>query len=107
AKPVLVGAMTSLSLGMFLFARISVSSDYVTIILPALVIGSIGGAFALTASNIAALGGAAPGEEGIASGLINTSRQVGGPIGLAVAVTVVGIATQGLGVAASYHQVII
>jgi len=37
----------------------------------------------VTAINIAALTGTRRGEEGLASGLINTSRQIGGPIGLA------------------------
>jgi EmrB/QacA subfamily drug resistance transporter len=106
AKPVLVGAMVALSAGMLLFTRISLSSSYLTVILPALLVASVGGALALTASNIAALSGANRGEEGVASGLINTSRQVGGPVGLAVAVGVVGLATHGLGVSAPPGEVI-
>ena len=82
---------------MLLFTR-----DLVELQLPdgrpaAQLIACVGGSLALTASNIAALSGAKPGEEGIASGLVNTSRQVGGPIGLAVAVSVVGLVTHGLG----------
>jgi hypothetical protein len=42
----------------------------------------------------------------MASGLVNTSRQVGGPIGLAVVVTVIGLATQGLGIGATPNQII-
>lgn len=106
AKPVLVGAMVALTTGMLLYTRISLTSGYFTVVLPALLVGSVGGALALTASNIAALAGAKPGEEGVASGLINTSRQVGGPIGLAVAVSVIGLATHGLGIAAPGAEVI-
>ena len=48
----------------------------------------VGTGLGFTAINIAALMGTKRGEEGIASGLINTSRQIGGPIGLAVLFTV-------------------
>lgn len=46
---------------------------------------SVGTSFGITAINIAALAGIKRGgEEGLPSGLINTSRQTGGPIGLAI-----------------------
>jgi EmrB/QacA subfamily drug resistance transporter len=105
-KNVLVGAMVALTVGQLLFTRITLSSEYVTVLLPAILIASFGGALGLTASNIAALGGAGPGEEGMASGLINTSRQIGGPVGLAVSVVVIGILTHGLGVVAPGAEVI-
>jgi MFS family permease len=105
AKLVLVVAMVILSSGMLLFTQISLSSSYLAVILPAQLIAVVGGSLAATASNIAALSGAKPGEEGIASGLINTSRQVGGPIGLAVSVSVIGLVTHGLGVSAPSGKV--
>lgn len=106
AKDVLVAAMVALFAGMLLFTQISLGSDFLTAVLPAQLVAVVGGSLAATASNIAALSGAKPGEEGIASGLINTSRQVGGPIGLAVAVTVIGLVTRGLGVSAPSGEVI-
>jgi EmrB/QacA subfamily drug resistance transporter len=106
AKTVLVAAMVALLAGMLLFTQISLGSSFLTAVLPAQLVAVIGGSLAATASNIAALSGARPGEEGIASGLINTSRQVGGPIGLAVSVTVIGLATHGLGVSAPSGEVI-
>jgi EmrB/QacA subfamily drug resistance transporter len=99
AKEVLVVAMLALSAGLFLMARVTATSSYFLVVLPALLVASVGGALSATASNIAALSGAKRGEEGVASGLVNTSRQVGGPIGLALAVSVLDIATHGLGVA--------
>jgi MFS family permease len=107
AKPVLVGAMLAFTAGLLLLSRVSTDAGYVTDILPGLLISSVGGALSLTASNIAALSGAHRGEEGVASGLINTSRQIGGPIGLAVAITVVGLVTHGLGVTASIGEVVL
>jgi EmrB/QacA subfamily drug resistance transporter len=107
AKPVLVGAMLAFTAGLLLLSRVSTDAGYVTDILPGLLISSVGGALSLTASNIAALSGANRGEEGVASGLINTSRQIGGPIGLAVAITVVGLVTHGLGVTASVGEVVL
>ena len=47
----------------------------------------VGIGLGITVVNIAALSGTRKGEEGLASGLINTSRQIGGPIGLAILLT--------------------
>src|SRR2546428_10560992 len=58
---------------------------------------SLGPATSFPAFNIAALSGARKGDEGLASGLINTSTQVGGPIGLAIAVTIVGVVAASVG----------
>jgi sugar phosphate permease len=54
---------------------------------------ALGTGLGFTAINIAALMATRRGEEGLASGLINTSRQIGGPIGLAVLLTVVNFET--------------
>jgi sugar phosphate permease len=53
----------------------------------------VGYGLGITAINIAALTGTRRGEEGLASGLINTSRQIGGPIGLAVLLTIANFET--------------
>ena len=100
AKPVLVGAMATLTAGLVLTSRLTAGASYPTQIHPAILVAALGGALSTTASNIAALEGTARGEEGVASGLINTSRQVGGPVGLAVVVSVLGVATGGQAIAA-------
>jgi EmrB/QacA subfamily drug resistance transporter len=97
AKPVLVIGMTIQAAGFLLLDGLSVGTPYLTGLLPDMLVVSLGAATSFTAFNIAALSGARKGEEGLASGLINTSTQVGGPIGLAIAVTIVGIVTTSLG----------
>ena len=106
AKPVLVGAMVALAAGMLLTSRLSADSGYLTEILPAMLVASVGGALSATASNIAALAGTQRGEEGVASGLINTSRQVGGPVGLALTVGAVGVLTHGAGLVGNQTEVV-
>jgi EmrB/QacA subfamily drug resistance transporter len=87
-KTVLVSSMVVLALGFLLLSRVTLSTSYLLYLLPSMLVASLGAAFAFTAFNIAALSGAKQGEEGLASGLVNTSTQVGGPIGLAIAVTI-------------------
>lgn len=96
-RPVLVAGMVIMAVGFLMLSQISVDTPFNTGILPTLLFISFGGAIDFTAFNIAALTGAGEGEEGLASGLINTSTQVGGPIGLAISVTVVGVIVASLG----------
>jgi EmrB/QacA subfamily drug resistance transporter len=105
ARPVLVVAMLTFSAGMFLFSRLSLNSDYWVDVFPSIIIASLGASLSATASNIAALSAAKRGEEGIASGMINTSRQIGGPVGLALAVSLVSVLTHGVGLAGTLAQV--
>jgi EmrB/QacA subfamily drug resistance transporter len=86
-KPVLGGGLVMLSAGMFLLARIgSTGSGVVYIMIPGLLTAA-GIAMSIVPSTIAATQGAKPGQTGLASGLVNTSRQIGGGLGLAILVT--------------------
>ena len=87
-KEVLVSSMIVLAAGFLLMSQITLDAPFFSYILPSMLVASLGAAFAFTAFNIAALSGAKQGEEGLASGLVNTSTQIGGPIGLAIAVTI-------------------
>ena len=81
------------TIGYLLLSPISLTESYFGgLLIPTLVIAS-GTGLGFTAINIAALTGTRRGEEGLASGLINTSRQIGGPIGLAVLLTVANFET--------------
>jgi EmrB/QacA subfamily drug resistance transporter len=90
-RPVLTGGLVMLTVGLLLLAKISSSgSGVVYVMIPGL-LAAAGIAMSIVPSTIAATQGAKPGQAGLASGLVNTSRQVGGGLGLAVLVT---LATQ-------------
>ena len=84
-RPVLGSGLTLMAAGMALFVvLISVNGSYgADVLLPGLLV-SIGIGLAVVPSTIAATAGAEPSEAGLASGLVNTSRQMGGALGLAI-----------------------
>ncbi len=86
-KPVLVVSMALVTLGSALLTKISVSSGYLGV-LPAMLIWAFGASVGFPALNIAALAGTKRGEEGLASGIINTSQRIGFPLGLAILLTI-------------------
>src|SRR6476469_827633 len=73
---------------LILFARLPVDGHYLTDLLPAFLLSGVGLALAFVPMSIGGLTGVRPAEAGIASGLINTTQQIGGAIGVAVATTV-------------------
>src|SRR5205814_9990965 len=90
-RPVLGSGLIMLTAGMLLFTRIAASgSAAVYVIIPG-VLTAAGIAMSIVPSTIAATQGAKEGQAGLASGLVNTSRQVGGGLGLAILIT---LATQ-------------
>jgi EmrB/QacA subfamily drug resistance transporter len=88
AKPIIVIGLTLLTVAMVWYAQIPVHGKFASNLLPEYVIVGVGIAFAFVPVSIAALAGVAEREAGLASGLINTSQQIGGAIGTAVASTV-------------------
>jgi EmrB/QacA subfamily drug resistance transporter len=90
-RSVLGGGLIMLTTGMLLLARIGSSgSGVVYVMIPGLLTAA-GIAMSIVPSTIAATQGAKEGQAGLASGLVNTSRQVGGGLGLALLIT---LATQ-------------
>jgi sugar phosphate permease len=90
-RVVLGGGLVMLTGGMLLLSRVGSSgSPIVYIMIPGLLTAA-GIAMSIVPSTIAATQGAKEGQAGLASGLVNTSRQIGGGLGLAVLVT---LATQ-------------
>ena len=82
-KPVLVAGMTALSAGLLYFTQVSVGGTYLGDLLPGFLLISVGIGFSFVPISIAALAGVQPSEAGLASGLINTSQQIGGALGIA------------------------
>jgi EmrB/QacA subfamily drug resistance transporter len=82
-KPVLVAGMTALSAGLLYFTQVSVGGSYVGDLLPGFLLVAVGLGFSFVPISIAALAGVHPSEAGLASGLINTSQQIGGALGIA------------------------
>src|ERR671929_197024 len=82
-KPVLVAGMASLTAGLVYFTQISVHGSYLGDLLPGFLLVAVGIGFAFVPISIAALAGVQASEAGLASGLINTSQQIGGALGIA------------------------
>ena len=87
-KPVLVVGMTMLTAGLVYFTQVSVAGSYAADLLPGFLLIAVGLGFSFVSISIAALAGVRHSEAGLASGLINTSQQVGGALGVAVLATV-------------------
>jgi EmrB/QacA subfamily drug resistance transporter len=87
-KPVLAAGMLSVSAGLLWFSQVSEGGGFVTDILGASLLAAIGLGFGFVTSTIAAVSGVEEHEQGLASGLINTSQQIGGALGLAVLSTI-------------------
>jgi EmrB/QacA subfamily drug resistance transporter len=97
-KPVLVAGMAFLTAGLVYFTQVSVGGSYLSDLLPGFLLIAIGMGFSFVPISIAALAGVQPSEAGLASGLINTSQQIGGALGIA-ALSAVATSTTADGVA--------
>jgi EmrB/QacA subfamily drug resistance transporter len=87
-KPILAAGMAFVGLGLAWFSRVSVGGSFAADILGPSVLAAIGLGFGFVTSTIAAVSGVKDHEQGLASGLINTSQQIGGALGLAVLSTI-------------------
>src|SRR5438477_1335337 len=87
-KPVLLTGMVSLTLGLLYFTQVSVGGTYLGDLLPGFLLIAVGLGFSFVPISIAALAGIQPAEAGLASGLINTSQQIGGALGIAALSTI-------------------
>jgi len=87
-KPALVFGMSLMTVGLLYFTQVSVGGSYWTDLFPGFLIIGMGLPFAFVPVTIAAVAGTKPGEAGLASGLINTSQQIGGAVGIAILSTI-------------------
>ncbi len=87
-KPALVFGMGLLTIGLVYFTQVSVDGSYWADLFPGFLILGLAIPFAFVPITIAALAGTKPQEAGLASGLINTSQQIGGAVGIALLSTI-------------------
>jgi EmrB/QacA subfamily drug resistance transporter len=83
----LIPAMVFIVAGLLLLARTPVDASYVVDLLPAMILIGVGAGLGFPSLMTLAMSGATASDSGLASGLVNTSVQVGGAIGLAVLAT--------------------
>jgi EmrB/QacA subfamily drug resistance transporter len=91
-----IAGMIAGAVGMLLFLRLDVGGDYVTDLLPGIVLTSIGMGMTFVPVTLIATSGIDHGDAGLASGLLNTSQQVGGALGLAILSTLATSKTTGV-----------
>jgi EmrB/QacA subfamily drug resistance transporter len=87
ARRTLLPGLVFIGVGLALFARVPVNGSYVADVLPALIVVALGIGTSFPALMTLAMSGATQEDAGLASGLVNTSAQVGGALGLAVLAT--------------------
>jgi EmrB/QacA subfamily drug resistance transporter len=87
AKPTLIGGLILVATGLIVFRRAPVNAGYVTDLLPAMMLLGVGAGLVFPSVVALAMSAATPEDSGLASGLVNTTRQVGGVLGIAVLAT--------------------
>src|SRR5215210_3374960 len=87
ARRALVAGLVAAGLGLLLFARAPVDGVWARDVLPVMLLLGLGAGLAFPALMTLAMSGATPSDAGLASGLVNTTMQVGGAVGLAVLAT--------------------
>ena len=86
-RATLLPGLVLMAVGLLLFATAPVYAGYLTRLLPVMLLLGIGAGLSFPSLMTIAMSGATPSEAGLASGLVNTSMQVGGALGLAVLAT--------------------
>jgi EmrB/QacA subfamily drug resistance transporter len=88
ARTILIPGMVLVAAALVLFAQARVDGSYVRDVLPVMIVLALGIGVSFPALMTLAMSGATPEDAGLASGLVNTTAQVGGALGLAVLATV-------------------
>ncbi len=95
--PLVIGLLFAAA-GLALFARAPLAGDFMLDVLPGMLLMGLGAGIAFNPLLLAAMGGVAESEAGLASGLVNTSFMMGGAVGLAVLASLAAATTgQGSG----------
>src|SRR5919112_286222 len=94
-KPTVIGGLGLMAAGLLLFARTPVVGNFLVDVLPGMLVLGAGASFAFMAVILASTAGVPREEAGLASGLVNTSQQMGGALGLAALAAVSAAYTTG------------
>lgn len=86
-KPVLVMGLVALAVSLVLFSTLPAEGTLFANVLPVSLLAAVGMSLAYIPATMIGMGSAAPQDTGLASGLINTTYQVGSALGLAVMVS--------------------
>ncbi|MEX2253424.1 MAG: MFS transporter, partial [Thermoleophilaceae bacterium] len=87
-KPVLATGLGFIVAGLLWFSQVSVGGGFTTDVLGPSMLAAVGLGFAFVTTTIAAVSGVEERDAGLASGLINSSQQIGGALGLAILATI-------------------
>jgi EmrB/QacA subfamily drug resistance transporter len=96
ARTMLVPGLALIAIGLALFARVPVDGSYLVDVLPSAILVGAGVGVSFPSLMTLAMSGATPADAGLASGLVNTTAQVGAALGLAVLATVSATRTESL-----------
>lgn len=83
ARPLIVTGLAVLAAGLFMLSTVSPGGSFAADVLPGSLISAVGMALVFIPATMAAIGAVAPEQGGLASGIVNTTYQVGSAIGLA------------------------
>jgi MFS family permease len=97
ARRTMLAGLLLFTAGYALFLRVDSGFAYLTVLLPTMLLIGSGFALSFPSLNVAATAGVADHEQGLASGLVNTSFQIGGAVVLAVVTAIVTSAAAGAG----------
>jgi EmrB/QacA subfamily drug resistance transporter len=95
-RATLIPSLVLIAAALLLFARTPVDGTFLTDVFPSVLLLGAGAGLAFPSLMTLSMSGATPSDSGLASGLVNTTLQVGGAIGLAVVTTFATERTQGL-----------
>jgi EmrB/QacA subfamily drug resistance transporter len=94
-RPVAAAGMILTAIGMLFFARMPVHGSYAVDVLPGMILASLGMGAVFMPLTLIATTGLEDEDQGLASGLFNTSQQIGGALGLAILSTIAASKTNG------------
>jgi EmrB/QacA subfamily drug resistance transporter len=95
-RATLLPGLALVAAGLLLFSRAPVDATYLSDALPSMILLGVGAGLSFPALMTLAMSGATPEDSGLASGVINTTMQVGGALGLAVLATLASTRTDDL-----------